>query len=640
MSARNTDIILSGGGIVNIATYNYGYLDGFASRIHYYLSKGNQGTPSVIDLTGYTNKGDLTDAEFSLLSSYQDANTVASSAYQTAKQHLTDGVEWVWGSADLGGVYVRKLPLGLCKIGGLTGLLKRKNGETTEQKYVLLETAQLTANEITDVCFMYYEPTIGEEDAHERWVNVFTTADLRNNGQGDSTYYSYYAYADFTGLPTGYSNYYNLTDMSQCVSGKDWYQFVTYEYPAKIFTLAPWSESYSAPHDIVMRLLGTSLSEGEYFEWGDMWGGQAGDDEDDPNSNSNSSAGDGGGGDYPDSTSGVDTSDASSMAVDVVNSGFVTLYNPTLAQVKSFNDFLFLDITEVLSLQLKRLVANPLDYVLFLALCHFTPPTSGISDNIMFAGIDSGVAAKKISKQFYTFSCGTVHIAWDGESEKDWTGGDTKTFLDFNNNTKISIYLPAIGIKELNTDDLIGCDIEVVYNVDMLTGVCIAEIKCTRPKRLAKGDANLDDVLYNFSGNCFETVPLTAVDWRGFMSSALQLVGGVSAVAAGNPAGVGAVANAIMSEKVNVQKSGNLAGSSGYMSHQKPYLILERPINNLPYNYRDWEGYTSNIRVPALKDVSGYTEITELWLDGFDGMLESEAAMLKNLFRDGVYLNW
>lgn len=636
MSARNTDIILSGGGIVNIATYNYDYIAG-TGTIGYFLSTGNLSSPSCFDISAYDIKGDLTDSEEYLLSQWAHSAIYTSPSYITAVDHLKNGVTWIWGSGEIGGLYVRKTSSTKCKIGGLTGMKKRSGG--SEQQYVLQETPQLTISELTDLCLMYYEPSIGENNASEMQIDLFTTADLHNNGQGDPDKYSYYSYANFELLPAIYSSMYNLTDMRNCTRAKDHYQILNIDYPAQFYTLAPWSESLSRPHDIPMRILGSVLTADEYYEWSDPWGGQEGENEDDPNSNSNSSAPDGGGGDYPDSTSGVDTSDASSMAVDVVNSGFVTLYNPTLSQVKSFNDFLFLNITDVLSLQLKRLVANPLDYVLFLALCHFTPPTSGISDNIMFAGIDSGVAAKKISKQFYTFSCGTVHIAWDGESKKDWTGGDTKTFLDFNNNTKISIYLPGIGIKELNTDDLIGCDIEVVYNVDMLTGVCIAEIKCTRPKRLNKGDANLDDVLYNFSGNCFETVPLTAVDWRGFMSSALQLVGGVSAVAAGNPAGVGAVANAIMSEKVSVSKSGNLAGSSGYMSHQKPYLILERPINNLPYNYRSRIGYMLNVRV-ELKDISGYTEIEDdcFWVDSFSDITEGEASMLKEIMATGFYL--
>lgn len=637
MAARNTDIILSNGNVVSIATYNYDYIAG-TGTIGYFLSTGNISLPTCFNISGYDPKGDLTDAEKYLLSRWADVTTVQSAQYQTAIEHLKNGVTWIWGNGELGGLYVRKTSSTKCKVGGLTGLLK--NSTDTEQIYVIRETPEMTLSECTDLCLMYSESSINEEIAGCRSVSLFTTADLHNNGQGDPAHHSYYSYANFQVGATLYSEMYNLTDMRSCTRSKDHYEILDHDYPSQVFTKARWSESLTPPHQLVMQIFGTLIQSGEHFAWGDMWGGQAGDDEDDPNANSNSSAGDGGGGDYPSSTSGVDTSDASSMAVDIVNSGFVTLYNPTLAQVKNFNDFLFLDITEVISLQLKRLVANPLDYVLFLALCHFTPPTNGISENIYYAGINTNVAAKKITNQYYTFSCGTVHIAWDGKSKKDWTGGDTKTFLDFNNNTKISIYLPAIGIKELNTDDLIGCDIEVVYNVDMLTGVCIAEIKCTRPERLAKGDANLDDVIYNFSGNCFETIPLTAVDWRGFISSALQLVGGVSAVAAGNPAGVGAIANAIMSEKVSVSKSGNLAGSSGYMSHQKPYLILERPINNLPYNFRDWEGYTSNIRVNELKDVSGYTEITDLWLDGFDGMLESEAVMLKNLFKDGVYLNW
>lgn len=622
MAARNTDIIMSNGSIIHIATYTYGYIGG---RLDYYLSTGNLSTPTCFDISRYNVKGDLTDAEKNLLSGWADANVVSSAAYQTALDHFRDGVTWIWGSADLGGLYVRKISSTLCKVGGLTGLIKRGGG--SEQSYVIRETPQMTLSECTDLCLMYSESTINEEIQGERSVSLFTTADLRNNGMGDPNYYSYYCYANFQGVPTTYTNSYNLLDMRETVRNKDWYQILGTDWPGQVFGLAPWSESYARPHELDMQIFGTILSEGQYFEWGDICGGQEGSDEDDPNSEGGSSEAGGGNGDYPSETGNVGANDASGMAINCVNSGFVTLYNPSLSAVKAFNDYLFVDITDVLSLQLKRLVSNPLDYVLFLALVHFTPPSTS-SENIYFAGLDSGVAANVINNQFKKIDCGTVHI-----------DGDTQTFLDYNNNTKMSIYLPYIGIQELDTDDIVGSDVSVVYNIDMLTGTCIAEITCTRGIRIEKGDANLNDVLYTFSGNCFETFPLTAVDWRGIISGAVQLASGAASIVSGNASGIGAVANAIMSEKVSVTKSGKLSNSAGYMSTQYPYIIIERPINNLPYNYKGWKGYMLNVRV-ELGNISGYTEIEDecFWINNFSDITEGEASMLKEIMATGFYL--
>jgi hypothetical protein len=624
MAAKNTDIIMTNSSVVHISTYNYDYIAG-TGTIGYFLSTGNLSSPTCFDISAYDIKGDLTDSEEYLLSQWAYSAIYDSASYITAVEHLKNGVTWIWGSGEIGGLYVRKTSPTKCKIGGLTGMKKRSGG--SEQQYVLQETPQLTISELTDLCLMYYEPTIGESNVGEMQIDLFTTADLRNNGQGDPDKYSYYSYANFELLPVIYSSMYNLTDMRNCTRAKDHYQILNIDYPAQFYTLAPWSESLSRPHDIPMRILGSPLTADEYYEWSDPWGGQAGDDEDDPNSEGGSAEPGGGNGDYPSETGNVDTNDASGMAINCVNSGFVTLYNPSLSAVRDFNNYLFVSITDVLSLQLKRLVSNPLDYVLFLALVHFTPPST-TSENIYFAGLDSGVAANVINNQFKKIDCGTVHI-----------DGDTQTFLDYNNNTKMSIYLPYIGIQELDTDDIVGSDVSVVYNIDMLTGTCIAEIKCTRGIRNEKGDANLNDVIYNFSGNCFETFPLTAVDWRGIISGAVQLASGAASIVSGNASGIGAVANAIMSEKVSVTKSGKLSNSAGYMSTQFPYIIIERPINNLPYNYRAWKGYMLNVRV-ELGNISGYTEIEDdcFWVDSFSDITEGEASMLKEIMATGFYL--
>jgi hypothetical protein len=353
------------------------------------------------------------------------------------------------------------------------------------------------------------------------------------------------------------------------------------------------------------------------------------DEEEDPTGTGGYSEGGGGGGSYPSETGNVDFSDPTQMGVNVINSGFVTLYNPTLSEVKSFNTWLFNDVTDVISGTLKKLIADPIDYVLFLSLCHFNPPNSGaVTDTIHFAGINTSVTSKKITNQFARVDCGTIHLP-----------GDTQTFLDYNPNTKISIYLPYIGINELNSDDVIGSNIHVMYYIDLLTGACICQIKCSRDVRIQTGDSYLNDVIYSFSGNCYEQIPITGTDWRGLATSIMQGVSGAVSLATGNLAGAGAIASAVISDKNSVSHSGNMGGSFGYMDNQKPYLILERPINNNPYNFRGYKGYTLNMR-RRIGDLRGYTEIDDecAWIDNFNGISGEEAEMLKRVLSTGFYL--
>jgi hypothetical protein len=75
------------------------------------------------------------------------------------------------------------------------------------------------------------------------------------------------------------------------------------------------------------------------------------------------------------------------------------------------------------------------------------------------------------------------------------------------------------------------------------------------------------------------------------------------------------------------------------MDLQEPYIIVERPIDDNPYNYRAFKGYVLNMRY-NLGNLKGYTEIESetLWVNGFDGITDEEAEMLKSITSSGFYL--
>ena len=614
MAARNDRILLKNGSLLSLGNFHVGEPDIYS----FAMAKSTQ-VPSVLSFSGdvvAAGKPVVDDSVVTYLSTPKDATTVNSQAYKNKENEFDDGVRWIWGSLSRGGAYIRKTAANNYKIGGVTGFFRV--GSDNYEYVINEQSVNRSLSDFSDVCFMYDDQSLTWDLPY---IYVFT-----NGGMGiipgapEGSLDHYWNYRVYNSLISSYGDWQPLNDMDDVVHYITW-EGITGNKPS-----CYWESQSTPPKDLDHIILGGQFS-GMTRIKGDIWGGQKADDEDDPNRDAGSSEEQGGNGDYPEETSHVDTPDSSSMTTSIVNSGFITLYNPTLANVKSFSDFLFTDIDEVTSIQLKRLIADPIDFTLFLAMCHFTPPST-ITDNIMYAGIDTGVSAKKINNQFKVIDCGTVHIS-----------GDTKTFLDYNNTTKISIYLPYAGIKELNADDVVGSDVNCTYNIDMLTGDCLITIKCVRNIRKQMGDAELDDVLYTFTGNCYETVPLTATDWRNVFTSSISLVSGGIALAGGNVAGIGAIANAIMTEKVSVEKSGNVSSNFGYMGVQYPYIILERPVTANPYNYRAFKGYVLNMHY-NLGDLSGYTEIEgeTLWIDGFDGITESEAEMLKQITSSGFYL--
>ena len=110
------------------------------------------------------------------------------------------------------------------------------------------------------------------------------------------------------------------------------------------------------------------------------------------------------------------------------------------------------------------------------------------------------------------------------------------------------------------------------------------------------------------------------------------------------------MASAVMNEKVNVSKSGQLGANYGYLGFQKPYLLLERTNvaiagyklgSSNKSSFGGFQGWKCNIIKP-LGQFHGYTEISQdcLWVDKINGITEEEAQILKDDFANGVYLNW
>ena len=623
MSAKNDTIILNNGAALDIATFTVGSPVAGATC----LAQGTNHPPSCLNMAG----------DFILMTKpvvpiyYYNNMTNAKSRedfYDVSNQNditwFNNNVRWIWGSVEKGGCYIRKTSTTKCVIGGVTCLCHNTNDDTFY--FRMNETSELSTNDISDLVFLYEEGHLNDTFPV---MDVSTLADMRYLPQPESGIATYYVQRVFNAL----TNLYTSHDMPSMYEPT---RYITWEGILGDKPSCYWkaNEGYSGvfPHSLEMRILGGDIP-ANVETTGDIWGGQQKDPEYyDPNENAGTSEPGGGDGEYPSSTGHNDHPDSESMTVDVINSGFVTLYNPTLAQVKQFNNFLFTDIGDVEALSLKRLIANPIDYVLFLAMCHFTPNNNGVTDTIKYAGINTNVSATKVSSAFKVLDCGYIDNIHD-----------CNNFQDYSPYTKYSAYLPYIGIVDLSADDITGSYITLEYNVDLLSGDCVATLKCKRLTRRNRGDAELDDVCYRYNGNCYRTIPLTGTDWRNMIGSTFSILGGAAAVATGNIAGIvggaGAIAEGVTSQKSSVSRSGQISGAAGYLDAQKPYIIIQRPLDDNPENYKGFKGYVANIRL-ELGQLSGYTEIVpeSLWVNDFNGITEEEAEMLKNITSTGFYL--
>lgn len=334
-----------------------------------------------------------------------------------------------------------------------------------------------------------------------------------------------------------------------------------------------------------------------------------------------------GGGDGTLGKGGLDSIDPAEVpdlpSISAADLGFITMYNPTAAQLKSLSDFMWSNLFDLNTY--KKLFSDPMQSVIGLSIVPVSP-TIGGSKNVKFGTIDSGISMSYLSTNYVQLDCGSVSI-------EKYIG----CFMDNEPYTKVSIYLPFIGIRQLSSDDIIGGSIHVVYNIDVLTGACACFI-----------EHSTRGVLYSYNGSCITNVPLTAVNFSGAIQNAVSAIGSAVGVMAGMATGAAPItamstmglmtsaANTALNAKPSVQRSGNLGGSAGILSIMTPYVIIERPALSVPNNVQHYAGQTCNITM-LLGDCKGLTMCEYVHLDNISATTE-EIMEIESLLKVGVIL--
>ena len=333
----------------------------------------------------------------------------------------------------------------------------------------------------------------------------------------------------------------------------------------------------------------------------------------DPYSQGGNSGSGGGGGSFDLSSDAVDFPSLPTLTA--VSTGLVSVYTPNLTQLNSLANFLWnANPTDVDFW--KKLVANPLDLILGLSIVPVAVP-AGASQNIKVGLVDTGVAMTKAASQFVEVLCGTIEVP------EYWGSA-----LDYSPFRRFSIYLPFIGTRTISTDDIMGKTVEVRYHVDLLSGACVAMVKC--------GDA----VLYQYSGACAVSLPLSGETFTNVITSTIQLAASIGATVAtgGAAAGVTAAsaANSLMSMKPIVERAGGVSGAAGQLGVMTPYLIGEIPRQSVPAHANTFMGYPSNITA-VIGDLTGYTEVDLIHISGIEAT-QAELDELEEILKGGFII--
>lgn len=333
----------------------------------------------------------------------------------------------------------------------------------------------------------------------------------------------------------------------------------------------------------------------------------------------------GGNGGFDNDTDPVDVPPLPTM--DITSAGGLKLYKLTPSDFAALMGYLMSNAPGDAVL---KWFQNPIQGIVSCYVLPYPVSVNGAA-SITVLGLPTGVSAYT-AKQWTEYNMGSVLVEF----------GFGNNFLDYSPWTKISIYLPFIGIRQLNTDEVIGKTVGVHYQFDNVSGACIAFVKV--------GNA----VRYAFAGSCACGVPLAQSNWGQFYIAAATTAAGALAGAAGGAAaavaegesGAGIAAGTAMgavkgggslsglNAKPTIARSGAISGAGAELGVPYPYLIIERPDKAKVASPAPVTGITCG-RTLSLGSLSGYNVIEHVHLHGI-GATAEELDEIERLLYEGV----
>lgn len=311
-----------------------------------------------------------------------------------------------------------------------------------------------------------------------------------------------------------------------------------------------------------------------------------------------------------------------------VGSGFINAYDITEQNLRNLGKVLY--HPDFLA-GIANFFINPLDGIVSLNVFPYTPHV-GSSEYVkvlkydcknLYFGVD--VTGLPLVKQFRTVNLGTVHIP------EEW-----HSFLDYDA-TSASLYLPFIGEVSLDISEIMGGSVTVDYTIDFFTGMCVANVSCSRGFNLDEGFHVNSNTVHSYQGNCAVNIPLSATDY-GSLVGAL-----INSASVGLSTGIAGAVGSLVSSgasggfKPTVTTKGSIGANAGFCGVLYPYIILTRPVTAIPDTYQTVKGFPSYVET-KLGDYSDLCVCEDIDLTGIAGATESELEEIRQICRDGIYI--
>ena len=293
------------------------------------------------------------------------------------------------------------------------------------------------------------------------------------------------------------------------------------------------------------------------------------------------------------------------------------LYQVNQTTIKTLTDYLW---SETFTNQLLKLYSNPMEAILGLYVLPVSASDVTKNVNVYVGNVDLNVNATLVNSYQQTYTAGVIDIAHYNHDVRDYSPY-----------SQYFLYLPFIGIVELNADDVVGSKLTIYYDFDLCTGSILARIWVSR--------GALNACLYQFTGSCIYKLPVTQFDQANLVmvaanASLSALAGGLT----GGPvrAGAQAVQQGFNSLQSHVAQGGSIGGNASIVASPYPYVIIKHRTPQTPTNFNKFYGRPT-LKTVTLNKEKGFVKVKDINLSNIN-LTSDELNELESTLKEGVIL--
>lgn len=329
----------------------------------------------------------------------------------------------------------------------------------------------------------------------------------------------------------------------------------------------------------------------------------------------------------------TDDIDIPQEAQEIALSGFITMYSLDQGAVAALGNAIFTADTWTNLRNKFNGVGDPISYIIS-AVEIPVPPATDNSKNFNLGGVEiengSGhpVPIHYTNFRYRNLSFGSVTLKETWGTEKDYS------------QTSVSIYLPYIGVKDLDAEMVVNSTLTLKGCIDISNGDLFYALIINKSDRPGVYIGS-SGVAYRFQGNAGRQIPVGRADntgqlaamFGGLASMGVGLVSGNPMMAVGGAAAM--IGGAAVGQKVSM--ASGAGGSIGRADVQYPYLIITRKVPVYPNEWRAHFGAT-RYQTFTVSDVHGYTQFADYHADQIEGANDAERAAIEQAMKAGVFL--